>query len=83
MNEKLLASEESLRRSSYCAHINLAHSNWEDAQVGSVLDLLEGERPRTPGEPDLGGFECYYLERLCRSEHEDRARAQDAHGARG
>jgi WD40 repeat protein/serine/threonine protein kinase len=51
----------------YAADMHLAKAAWDQAQVGTVLQLLRRYLP-PPGEPDLRGFEWYYLERLCRSE---------------
>jgi WD40 repeat protein len=51
----------------YDAHMNLAQRAWEDAQVGRLLELLDGQRPR-PGEEDLRGFEWYYWWRCAHSE---------------
>ena len=55
------------RRTAYAAHMNLAHREWDDAHVGRMLELLEGERPKE-GETDLRGFEWFYLNRLCHSD---------------
>ncbi|MGH9764360.1 MAG: AAA-like domain-containing protein, partial [Blastocatellia bacterium] len=52
--------EQSKRRLLYDTEMNLAQREWESGHVGSVLDLLEAERPK-PREDDLRGFEWYYL----------------------
>ncbi len=67
--EKLQVALEQLRRTTYAAHMNLAHNAWE-ANAGNaerVRKLLEQHRPK-PGETDLRGFEWYYLYRLCHSD---------------
>jgi WD40 repeat protein/tRNA A-37 threonylcarbamoyl transferase component Bud32 len=61
------------RCSLYVAHANLEQTAWEDTRIGSVLELLERDRPRD-GEEDLRGFEWYYWNRLCHRE------AQTLHG---
>ena len=45
--------------------MNLARVAWDENTVGRTHELLEKHRPR-PGEPDLRGFEWYYLDRLTR-----------------
>src|SRR5262249_9429870 len=40
LNEKLLATQEQLRRILYTAHMNLAQRAWDDADVQRVLSLL-------------------------------------------
>ena len=45
--------------------MNLARVAWDENNVGRTRELLENHRPRT-GEPDLRGFEWYYLDRLAR-----------------
>ncbi len=50
----------------YAAETTLAQKDWEEGEIASLerrLDILE---PRTPGAPDLRGFEWYHLRRLCR-----------------
>src|SRR5262249_41373435 len=55
------------RHSLYAAHIPLAHRAWRDAQIGQMRDLLDGEgcRSMRPDDPDLRGWEWYYLNGLC------------------
>jgi WD40 repeat protein len=45
----------------------LAHQAWQSGDIGRVLDLLDGLRP-AGGQPDLRGFEWYYLRWLCHRE---------------
>ncbi len=52
------------RRQQYAAEINLAYHAWEQYRREQALELLERQRPQA-GEPDLRGFEWYYLWRLC------------------
>ena len=60
------AKADEARQNLYAAHMNLAQRNWENTQVGLVLDSLEKARPQ-PGETDFRGFEWYYWDRLCHS----------------
>jgi WD40 repeat protein len=60
--------ERAGRRDVYAAHLNLAQQTWERGSVPRMLELLDGQRPRT-GQEDLRSFEWYYLWRLC---HGDR-----------
>jgi hypothetical protein len=59
-----LAEKDLGRRHLYVAHMNLAMSAWADGRTPRLVELLDGQRP-SPGEPDLRGFEWYYLWRLC------------------
>jgi WD40 repeat protein len=63
--EKDRAEAETRRahRNLYDAHMRLAQSDWEEARVKRVIELLEQHRPQ-PGEEDLRGFEWHYLKRL-------------------
>jgi WD40 repeat protein/serine/threonine protein kinase len=63
--EKDRAEAETRRahRNLYDAHMRLAQSDWEEARVKRVVELLEEHQP-LPGEEDLRGFEWYYLKRL-------------------
>jgi WD40 repeat protein len=63
--EKDRAEAETRRahRNLYDAHMRLAQSDWEEARVKRVVELLEQHRPRS-GEEDLRGFEWHYLKRL-------------------
>src|SRR5262249_22139178 len=62
--EKDRAKAETKRahRNLYDAHMRLAQSDWEEARVKRVLELLEQHRPQS-GEEDLRGFEWHYLQR--------------------
>src|SRR5262249_57134928 len=77
--EKLLASESAAlaladvsaaeaKANLYVARMNLAQMDWENGNVGRILDLLEPYRRPPPGKPDLRGWEWYYQEQLCNSE---------------
>ena len=61
------ANAAEARRHLYVAHMNLARRNWDDAEVGLVLDSLEKTRPQ-PGEPDLPSFEWVYWDRVAHSD---------------
>jgi WD40 repeat protein/serine/threonine protein kinase len=50
----------------YIADMQLAQRAWEEAQIGRLQELLEGQIPTHTGNEDLRGFEWYYWERLCR-----------------
>ncbi|MGE0609242.1 MAG: protein kinase [Pirellulales bacterium] len=52
-----------VRRVLYCADINLADQAWQEAEVGRMMRILNRQVP-TNNEPDLRGFEWYYLNRL-------------------
>ncbi len=54
------------RRHLYSARMNLVQRNWENSQVGVVLDLLERSCPQDD-ETDLRGFEWHYWNRLAHS----------------
>ncbi len=64
--QKALAeeSERTARRNLYTTNINLADVAWRRGHVGHMLELLEAQRPDS-GQPDLRGFEWYYLWNLC------------------
>jgi WD40 repeat protein len=63
--DELARLNEDLRRTHYTEDMNLARVAWDENNVGRTHELLEKHRPRT-GEPDLRGFEWYYLDRLAR-----------------
>src|SRR5262245_54126811 len=48
----------------YASQMNLAMQAWRAGEAPRVLELLEGQRPRSDVE-DFRGFEWYYLWRLC------------------
>ncbi len=52
--------EQLQRRRFYAAQMNLAHQALVAGDPARVLDLLDHQRPLA-GEPDLRGFEWYYL----------------------
>ena len=58
------AKADEARLNLYDVHMNLIQRNWEAAQVGLILDLLDKTKPR-PSEKDLRGFEWYYWDQLC------------------
>ncbi len=61
--DKLAAVNDTLRRASYVADVNLARVAWDENNLSRAHELLEKHRPR-PGETDLRGFEWHYLRRL-------------------
>jgi len=48
----------------YFADIRVAYHDWESGQIGGVLDRLRHHLPQG-AEPDLRGWEWYYLLSLC------------------
>jgi WD40 repeat protein len=52
----------------YVARMNLAQTDWENANVARVLSLLEPYRHSAAGKRDLRGWEWYYQDRLCQLE---------------
>ena len=63
--DELARLNEDLRRTHYTEDMNLARVAWDENNLALTHELLEKHRPR-PGEPDLRGFEWYYLDRLAR-----------------
>lgn len=61
--DQLATLNETLRRSSYVAEMNLAHHAWNEDNLIRAQELLNAHRPRA-GETDLRGFEWHYLNRL-------------------
>jgi WD40 repeat protein/serine/threonine protein kinase len=55
------------RRNLYVAHMNLAQTHWENANVSRVEELLDLYQRVEPGQEDLRGWEWYYQERLCQA----------------
>ena len=56
--------ERTARRYLYVAHLNLAQQAWEMGDIGRVLELLMTHIPK-PDQPDLRGFEWFYLWERC------------------
>jgi WD40 repeat protein len=52
----------------YAADMKLAGLDWEAGQVGLVEARLRQHEPHGPDDPELRGFEWYYLRRLCQLE---------------
>jgi WD40 repeat protein len=52
----------------YASEMKLASLDWEAGQVGLVQQRLGEQEPHGAGDPDLRGFEWYYLQRLCQLE---------------
>jgi WD40 repeat protein/tRNA A-37 threonylcarbamoyl transferase component Bud32 len=48
----------------YASEMNLASLEAETGQMGLVQQRLLEHEPKGPGDPDLRGFEWYYLQRL-------------------
>jgi WD40 repeat protein/serine/threonine protein kinase/Flp pilus assembly protein TadD len=49
----------------YLRNISQAEQAWQEARIGQTLRLLGLWRPRGEDEPDLRGWEWYYLRGLC------------------
>jgi WD40 repeat protein/serine/threonine protein kinase len=52
----------------YVARMNVAQTDWENANVGRILELLEPYRQLPAGKRDPRGWEWYYQDRLCQLE---------------
>ena len=52
----------------YVARMNLAQMDWENANVGRILETLEFYRQLPAGKRDPRGWEWYYQDRLCQLE---------------
>ncbi len=63
--DELASLNQDLRRTNYVAQMVLAQQAWREAQMDEVREHLQKSEPRRPGDPDLRGFEWYYLRRLC------------------
>jgi serine/threonine protein kinase len=66
--ERLRAEKQLSDQRLYVSDMRLAQRAWEDAQIGRLSELLEGQRPERTGGIDLRGFEWHYWWRLCHSE---------------
>jgi len=55
-------------RERYALEANLAMKAWEVGYLTRTRQFLDRYTPKKPGDPDLRGFEWYYLDRLCHSE---------------
>ncbi|MDB5308821.1 MAG: hypothetical protein JWO38_3023 [Gemmataceae bacterium] len=55
-------------RERYALDANLALKSWEAGDLVRPRQFLARYTPKAAGDPDLRGFEWYYLDRLCRSE---------------
>jgi WD40 repeat protein/serine/threonine protein kinase len=62
-DEKLLSD-----RHLYVARMNLAHQAWQGAEINLVQRYLQETEPKRSEDPELRGFEWYYLQRLCQLE---------------
>jgi eukaryotic-like serine/threonine-protein kinase len=63
-----LRAEEEKRTSNlrgYGLGMLLAQKAWNDGLTTPVRQHLFEQRPKNPVDPDLRGFECYYMEKLC------------------
>ena len=68
-NEELAKQARQLsERRYYGSEMKLASLEAEAGQMGLVQQRLREHKPKTDTDPDLRGFEWYYLQRLC---HQD------------
>jgi WD40 repeat protein len=65
--DEVKSLNDTLQRTLYAAHMNLAHNAFGAGGIGRAMELLEQHRPKA-GQSDLRGFEWYYLYRLCHPE---------------
>jgi WD40 repeat protein len=63
---RAVQAKQQAERNLYATDMHLALRDWEDGNIGRMVRLLESHRPN--GEPDLRGWEWYYLWRLCHQE---------------
>jgi eukaryotic-like serine/threonine-protein kinase len=49
----------------YVAEMSLIQRAWQEGHMDVVRQRLESIQPKRPEDPDLRGFEWYYLQRLC------------------
>src|SRR5262249_18476400 len=62
------ATAEEAEANLYVARMNLAQADWDNANVGRVLELLEPYRHPLVGRPDLRGWEWFHQDRPCQQE---------------
>ncbi|MBL8205731.1 MAG: protein kinase, partial [Blastocatellia bacterium] len=65
--ERAETQELSNRQLLYTSRMGLAHQEWENSNIGRMRELLDFYLPQAD-EPDLRGFDWYYLWRLCHRE---------------
>src|SRR5262249_43140086 len=56
------------RTNQYVAHMNLAPVEWQNGNVGHVIELLDRYRQPRANLKDLRGWEWFYQDRLCHEE---------------
>jgi hypothetical protein len=64
--EKLRADQERDRANArlYVADMQLAHRAWQERRILRMQSLLDAHQPQ-PGQPDLRGWEWFYLRSFC------------------
>lgn len=70
-------SELEARKTAYVSDIMLASRAWRDGDLRQAIQLLDLQRP-TGNEPDLRGFEWYYLDQLLRDRNIELADSEGA-----
>jgi eukaryotic-like serine/threonine-protein kinase len=65
--QEAIRQRQSERQQRYVAQINLAQQAWEQGNMARLRDLLDAQLPHD-SDPDLRGFEWYFLRRLCDQE---------------
>jgi WD40 repeat protein/serine/threonine protein kinase len=63
-----MSAEREAEAHLYVARMNLVQSDWENANLGRVPELLEPYRQLPAGMHDPRGWEWYYQDRLCQLE---------------
>jgi WD40 repeat protein/serine/threonine protein kinase/tetratricopeptide (TPR) repeat protein len=66
--QKEVDARDELAANLYVSQMNVAQANWENANVGRILELLAPYRQPPAGKPDPRGWEWYYQDRLCQLE---------------
>lgn len=70
-------SELEARKTAYVSDIMLASRAWRDGDLRQFVQLLDQQRP-TGNEPDLRGFEWYYLDQLLQGRNTELADSEGA-----
>jgi WD40 repeat protein/tRNA A-37 threonylcarbamoyl transferase component Bud32 len=70
LDEKQRADEiaDEAEANLYVARMNVAQTDWVNANVERVLDMLKPYRQPRAGKPDPRGWEWFYQDRLCHLE---------------
>ena len=66
--DRARAAKRLADRRLYVAEMNLAQQAWEESNIPVLTEHLASQRPASNLDPDLRGFEWYYLDRLLASD---------------